>query len=104
MKVTTVKIPATVSIGRSVSYPSGVRKRLWGSASQNLLEKKRWFPVGWEPVCIRDDLTEPLQAHIPGAACAQFSVTVFSLKFVSSLLARPSDDGREWKQTHPEKL
>lgn len=77
MKVTTVKIPATVSTGWSVSYPSGVRKSLWGSASQNLLEKWSWFPVGWESACIRDVRAESVQTHIPGAACAQFSITVF---------------------------
>lgn len=80
------------------------QKEVVGVSFPEPLGKEAWFPVGWEPACIRDDLTEPVQAHIPGAACAQFSVTVFSLKFVSSLLARPSDDGREWKQTHPEKL
>lgn len=64
---------------------------------------------GWVGACLHQGCSYRVCAdpHPRSSLCSVlnycFSLKYWSL-FVSSLLARPSDDGRERKQTHPEKL
>lgn len=69
MDVTTVKITATVSVGWSVSYPSGVTKKLWRAGFPESAGQVALVSC-WESACIRHVLPEAADPHPRSSLCS----------------------------------